>query len=116
MRTMFLLAAVFGTATVPHAGLKSSSPAKGSTVIAPKEISLTFTEGVNLLATSIAILKADSTLVEKLHVRFTAGDTTVAGPVTRPLPPGTYLIKWRNGSADDGHVSSGTFSFHVVGH
>ncbi|HEY3933561.1 MAG TPA: copper resistance CopC family protein [Gemmatimonadales bacterium] len=99
-----------------HAGLKSSVPAKNAILAAsPRTISLTFTEGVILPATGISILKADSTLVEKLVVRAVAGDTTVAGNVTRTLPRGTYIVKWKNGAKDDGHANTGTFSFKVMG-
>ncbi|HEY4320995.1 MAG TPA: copper resistance CopC family protein [Gemmatimonadales bacterium] len=109
------LAAVTGV--MRHAGLKSSMPAKGAMLSeSPKVISLTFTEGVLLPATSIAILKADSTVLEKLVVKAVAGDTTVAGALKTPLPKGTYIVKWRNGAKDDGHPSSGTFSFMVMGH
>ena len=101
-------------AAIPHAGLKWSIPAKGAMVTAPKTITLSFTEGVNLTGTAISILKPDSTLVEKLVVKATAGDTTVAGAVTKPLAPGNYLIRWKNVASDDGHASTGVFGFMVM--
>ena len=104
-------ALVFG---MRHAALKSSVPAKNAVVTeSPKAISLTFTEGVLLPATSISVLAADSTLVEKLVVKAVAGDTTVSGPLTKTLANGKYIVKWKNGAKDDGHVSSGAFAFTV---
>ncbi len=98
-----------------HAGLKSSVPAKNAMLHeSPKSVSLTFTEGVLLPATSISVLKADSTVVEKLAVKAVAGDTTVAGALTKPLPAGKYIVKWRNGAKDDGHPGNGAFSFTVM--
>jgi len=115
MTLIFATAAGLLGAAAFHAGLKSSVPARNAVLKeSPKTITLTFTEGVILPATGISVLKADSTLVEKLIVRAVAGDTTVAGTLTRTLGPGSYLVKWRNGSADDGHVNSGIYAFKVV--
>lgn len=111
---LFTAATLAGT-TMFHAELKSSVPAKGAMLHAsPKSITLTFSEGVLLPATGISVLKADSSLVEKLTVKAVAGDTTVAGDLKTTLAPGKYIVKWRNGAKDDGHKESGAFAFMVM--
>ena len=98
-----------------HADLKSSIPAKDATVAAPKMVTLTFTEAVTLSLCGISIYQANgTTLVEKLVVKATSDKATITGAVTKPLAPGKYVIKWKNGAADDGHPESGSFGFTVA--
>lgn len=97
-----------------HTALKSSIPAKGSSVMTPPVVSLTFTESVNVNLTTIAITKPDSTtVVESLVVPKGAAGETVGAPVKTKLAPGKYLIKWKTAS-DDGHVVRGVFAFIVI--
>ncbi|HEX3926589.1 MAG TPA: copper resistance protein CopC [Gemmatimonadales bacterium] len=109
-----LTAATVAGGALFHAELKSSLPAANSTVTAPKAITLTFTEAVTLRLSGISIYDAKNTaLVQKLVVQA-KGDTVVWGPVTKPLVPGKYTVRWKNGAADDGHPESGTFVFTVT--
>jgi methionine-rich copper-binding protein CopC len=101
------------TATMFHTELKSSIPAKNSSGPAPTAVSVTFSEAVKVAVSSLSILKSDSTLVEKLVIKEKADAATFGAPVTKPLTPGKYLVRYRTVS-DDGHAVSGYIPFSVV--
>lgn len=107
-----LFAITLASAVFFHTALKSSLPARGSTVPSPAKVSLTFTEGVVLAQSGISILKADSSVVEKLVVKGTGDPATFEGAVTKPLAAGKYIVRWKTGS-DDGHVVRGVYAFTV---
>lgn len=110
MNALFTVA--FAATAMFHTALKSSMPARGSTVPSPAKISLTFTEGVVVAQSAISILKPDSSLVEKLVVKATQDPATFEAAVTKTLAPGKYLVRWKTGS-DDGHVVRGVYGFTV---
>ena len=107
-----LLTVVFALTSLFHTALKSSIPAKGSTGASPAAVSLTFTESINVKLTTIAITKADSSVVESLVVPTGPAAETVGAKVTKALAAGKYLIKWKTAS-DDGHVVRGVIPFTV---
>ena len=108
-----LLTIAVAIASLFHTALKSSIPAKGSSVASPTAVSLTFTEAVNVKLTTIAITKPDSSVVEALVVPTGPPAATVGGKVTNALAPGKYLVKWKTAS-DDGHVVRGVIPFTVT--
>jgi len=111
MNSLFAVALAF--TSLFHTALKSSIPAKGAAVKAPTSVSLTFTEPVNVNLSTISLLKPDSSVVEALVVAKGAASATVSAPVTKPLVPGKYLVRWKT-SSDDGHVVRGVFAFTVI--
>ena len=96
-----------------HTELKSSIPAASSSAPAPTFVSLTFTEAVRVAVSRIAILDADSALIEKVVIRERKDTTTIDGPIAKRLTPGKYLVSWRTMS-DDGHAVKGFIPFTVV--
>ncbi len=116
MLKMFLaLGAVVSMASASrfHAELTSSSPARNSSGPAPSRVSLTFSEPVTVAVSRIAILKADSSLVEKLVIKEKKDAATFGGLITKSLAPGRYLVGWGTVS-DDGHAVKGFIPFTVV--
>lgn len=118
---MLKLAALIATiATITgatyHAGFKSAIPAPNASVASPAMISVTFTEPVMAPPiSSFTLLKADSTVAMKLSVTAKAGDKkTIEAVVPTALAPGRYIVKWKNGAADDGHPFKGAFAFTVT--
>ncbi len=118
---MFKLAVVVGAVGVLagatfHAGFKSANPAPGATVPSPVKISITFTEAVMAPPiSSFTLLNADSTVAMKLTVIAKPDDKeTIEATVSKPLAPGKYIVRWKNGAADDGHAFRGAFTFTVV--
>jgi methionine-rich copper-binding protein CopC len=107
-----LWAVLLAAGMLRHTSLKSSIPAKDTTVASPATVSLTFTEKVIVPQSSIALLKADSSLMQRIAVKATSDPATIAGAVNGTLAPGRYLIRWKTAS-DDGHVVRGVFGFTV---
>lgn len=111
MNSLFTLA--FALTALFHTALKSSIPAKGTTVPSPTRVSLTFTEPVNVNLSTIVIMKPDSiAVVESLIVAKGPAAATFMAPVIKALLPGKYLIKWKTAS-DDGHAVRGIIPFTV---
>ena len=94
-----------------HAGVKSTSPAKGATVKAlPAFVTITFSEPIGSV-TSVRVLDAKG----KDHVVTAGLNPRNAAQVmakTKASAPGTYTAKWAI-TADDGHKETGTFTFKV---
>ncbi|GAA1554895.1 copper resistance protein CopC [Actinomadura kijaniata] len=93
-----------------HTALRSSTPAAKSTVEAPKEIVLTYTQAISLPK---VILTGEG------GTQYGAGaaeaaDNKVTLPVKPGLPNGRYTVGWRVVSLD-GHPVSGSFTFTVKG-
>lgn len=95
-----------------HARLRSTEPAAGAQLeAAPKSLTLTFNERVQ-----VAVL----TLVsagQSIPLSLDRGGPASAR-ITVPLPAlavGKYEVQWSALSADDGHVTKGSFSFAIVG-
>lgn len=100
--------------------LVSSTPADGSVVSRPTRIALNFSEK---LTPQLAVIELTMTAMPGMAahkpmkiVGFTTsvasdGETLVA-TLPRPLPAGTYALKWRVVSIDT-HHAEGTLSFTV---
>jgi hypothetical protein len=94
-----------------HAGLTSTSPARGATVKAlPSFVKITFSEPIGSV-TSVRLKDAkgrDHVVTAGLDPRNAA---RVVARTTRPVA-GTYVCTWSIVS-DDGHRETGTFRFRV---
>jgi copper resistance protein C len=109
-----LVAAVAGGTAWAHPVLEGSDPKQDTTVSAPKEIRLTFTE--NLIARFSGLTIKD----QSGHAIATASPTVdptdkrqLVVPMWSPLPPGTYDVEW-HAVATDTHRVTGRFSFQVA--
>jgi copper transport protein len=95
-----------------HAGLVSSDPANGSVLqVSPNAITITFTEAPDLALSSLTVTDAGG-------AEAGLGDPSVNGtvwtvPITDTLGDGVYTVTWHVVSSEDGHVTSGTFSFGI---
>ncbi len=85
-----------------------SSPADGSTVAAPSEISLTFPHAMKL-----ASLRLTDDLGQSVDIGFKPGpDAVQVAKASLPkLAPGRYEARWEG--AADGHSMGGTVRFTV---
>jgi len=104
---MILAAPAFG-----HAKLRSTMPAADAQLqVAPKSLTLNFNEAVRL---AVLTLTAGGK-----NIPVTVDRSAAAAPqVSVALPAlavGKYEVQWSALSADDGHVTKGTFSFEIVG-
>jgi hypothetical protein len=93
-----------------HAFLSTASPAVGATVSrSPKQIRLTFTEGLEPAFSSVAISGPGGA--------GNFGKPQIAGkemviPVKGALPAGAYHVVW-HATAVDTHKTQGAFTFSV---
>lgn len=95
-----------------HAKLMSSDPAAGSTVAAPKTITLTFNEALVPAFTSFDLAKPDGSVV-KVKTSVAADKKTVSGTPAGKLAPGLYKLSWHAAASGDGHRMEGFFNFTV---
>jgi methionine-rich copper-binding protein CopC len=125
MRIPAFVAAMALSALVPaalqaHVQLTASSPADGTENRAQRQITLTFSEPVDpATAAASIIMTAMPGMANhgEMPIRnFTAswsdeGKTMILA-LKKPLPAGTYEVRWQAAAAD-GHVMSGTVTFDV---
>jgi len=95
-----------------HAHLKSETPAADSTVSAPSELRLVFSEGVEAALTKVELSSGGA----KVEVKSIATDPAdkkvlVVTPATA-LQAGDYQVNWHAVSVDT-HKSNGEYSFKV---
>ena len=103
-----LLLAAPGSA---HAELVQTTPANGQRLdAAPSQVTLIFSESVNLLDDGISLLNSDGATVSTPDP--TVDGHTVTWPMPKHLRTGPYVVTWRVISAD-GHPVEGAFSFGV---
>ncbi|KAF1070665.1 MAG: Protein YobA [Pseudomonas citronellolis] len=101
-------------AVFAHAHLKSEVPAADSTVKAPQELRLTFSEGVESKFTKVVIKAADGTTAKVSGITNSADDAKVlVVNLEQPLAAGTYTVQW-NAVSVDTHKSDGHYSFKVA--
>lgn len=112
--TVGLLGALAGTASA-HAALTGSDPKDGAVVdVAPRDVTLTFSEQIAMGDDSIRVLDPSSKRVDVAKMRDLSQGGTVRYAVgLKPgLPDGTYTVAWQAVSADS-HPVSGAFTFSV---
>ncbi len=97
---------------VAHAFLKTASPAVGSTLPqAPAAVTITFSERIEPLFSTIAVQDASGAKMDDGHVH-SAGDESRLAIGLKPLPPGVYAVTW-HATDTDTHKTSGKFTFTV---
>lgn len=100
------------TSDLRHNRLTRSAPAADSTVAAPREIRLWFSERPTPRLSSIILQAADSSRVTLGAVGATDDPLSITAPVEGVLRAGQYAVTWRTTSGD-GHVVRGRFVFRV---
>lgn len=96
-----------------HAHLTSATPAADSSVSAPAELSLVFTEGVEQSFTKVELTHDNqAVLVKSIATQGTDKKTLIVTPAA-PLAPGDYTVNWHAVSVDT-HKSEGTYHFKVA--
>ncbi|MFI9239111.1 FixH family protein [Streptomyces sp. NPDC053079] len=102
-----------GTASA-HAALTSTDPADGSVVpAAPRQVRLTFSEGVLLSADSVRVLDPRGERVDEGRPEHVDGKSQTAAVALRGgIADGTYTVAWQAVSADS-HPVAGAFTFSI---
>ncbi|SFG11592.1 hypothetical protein SAMN05518801_107207 [Novosphingobium sp. CF614] len=112
------LALVAPAAAMAHPKLVSSSPAADASVAKPAEISLTFNEalvgplsGIDLVMTGMPGMANHKPMPITGFVAKAEGKTLKV-KLPRPLPAGSYTLKWHAVAADQ-HRIEGSYNFTV---
>ncbi|WP_097302980.1 copper homeostasis periplasmic binding protein CopC [Pseudomonas chlororaphis] len=113
LTTSALLASlVAASSAFAHAHLQSQTPAADSTVTAPSELRLVFSEGVEAAFTKVSLSKDGAEVAVKALATEGADKKTLIVTPAAPLTAGAYKVEWHAVSVDT-HTSEGTYSFKV---
>ncbi|MHC8320697.1 copper homeostasis periplasmic binding protein CopC [Pseudomonas sp. GB2N2] len=100
------------TSVLAHAHLKSETPAADSTVSAPSELRLVFSEGVEATFTNVTLSKDGNAVPVKSQATEGSDKKTLVVTPAVPLAAGAYKVEWHAVSVDT-HKSEGAYSFKV---
>ena len=95
-----------------HSILLESSPAAGSTVTAPAQLTMRFNNRIEKPLSRLRLLDERGAPL-RLATPVADGPADRLTAVLPPLAPGTYRVEWQVLSTD-GHIVSGGFSFRVA--
>ncbi|AIG01779.1 putative copper resistance protein [Pseudomonas fluorescens] len=113
LTTVTLLASLLGaSAAFAHAHLKTTMPAVDSTVAAPADLRLVFSEGIEATFTKVSLSKDGTEVAVKGLETPDADKKTLVVTPAAPLGAGTYKVEWQAVSVDT-HKSAGSYSFKV---
>jgi copper resistance protein C len=106
----FLVAFMAAHAALAHSFLDHAEPRVGSKMsTAPKEVALFFSQNLEAAFSSIEVSDGSGARVDQGKPRISATTMRVS---LKPLPPGTYRVRWKVLSVDT-HTTEGNFSFTV---
>lgn len=100
------------SSALAHAHLKGQTPAADSTVKAPAELSLMFSEGVEADFSKVTITRDGADVLVKSLVTQGGDKKTLIVTPAVPLTAGEYKVEWHVVSIDT-HKSEGAYSFKV---
>jgi methionine-rich copper-binding protein CopC len=107
-----LLVGLGGADAHAHAMLAGASPTVGGSVgAAPRQVTLSFTQGLEPAFSSVQVTDSKGARVDTGKAQV-SGSTMSIG--LKSFAPGTYKVHWRALSVDT-HTTQGSFSFHVGG-
>lgn len=127
---LFLLAALSLSTALAHTEVTGIIPASNATVAAPRTVTVTLSEPVNLRFSTFRVLrigagqtpaqaaalalaaKADAAALASLPTKAAGLAATVSVPLKAALPTGPYVIAWILLS-EDGHPVRGFSAFTV---
>jgi methionine-rich copper-binding protein CopC len=105
--------ALFSQVASAHASLKKSSPAAGATIdVAPKEITLTFSEHVEEAFSTVTVKDATGKDVSTAKSHVDAADGATLHFDVPALQSGVYTVQWA-AVTHDSHRRTGDFKFTV---
>lgn len=112
MTTTALLASLFSASGVfAHAHLKNQTPAADSSVAAPADLRLSFSEGVEASFTKVTVTRDGAPVAIKPLTTDSDKKVLIVTPAA-PLSAGEYKVEWHAVSVDT-HKSEGAYQFKV---
>jgi copper resistance protein C len=115
MRTPIFIASVLFALTLnsgahAHSMLSSASPPVGGSVgPAPRQVTLSFTQGLEPSFSSVQVTDSKGARVDTGKAQVSGSTMSVD---LKALSPGTYRVNWHVLSVDT-HKTQGSFSFRV---
>ncbi|GAB4474700.1 MAG: copper resistance system chaperone CopC [Erythrobacter tepidarius] len=114
------VAALTPSALLAHVKLAGSTPAAGSEAKAPRTVTLIFdmpvdpaTAAASIIMTAMPGMANHGEMpIRNFTPRWSLDGHTLTLALPKPLPAGTYEVRWQ-ASAADGHMMTGTVSFEV---
>ncbi|HEV2236112.1 MAG TPA: copper resistance protein CopC [Ktedonobacterales bacterium] len=98
-----------------HAILVRSDPAADTVLRSPpSRVRLWFSEDLNKNSSSALVVDAANRRVDTHDLEFPRSDPREMAVSLPLLPAGVYVVAWKTQSAEDGHVTSGSFLFRVA--
>lgn len=108
-----LLSSLLAVSSVfAHTHLESAIPAAESTVVAPQELRLLFSEGVEAAFSKVSLSKDGIDVPVKSITTESADKKTLIVTPAAPLAAGDYKVEWQAVSVDT-HKSQGHYRFKV---
>jgi methionine-rich copper-binding protein CopC len=117
MRKTLILAAALSLAAAgaadAHARLITGSPKAGTTVAAPKQLKLTYSESLDLSGSSVKVSGPGGAAVATGPLTLDPKNKRVVFvPLAATPAAGAYKVNWSM-KTEDGHTTSGDFGFTV---
>jgi hypothetical protein len=103
-----------------HTKVVASAPAEGATVASARTVSLTFSEALlpptaaaSIVMTAMPGMANHSEMaIRNFTTTWSNGNKTMTLNLAKPLPKGTYEVRWQAAGAD-GHRMKGTVKFII---
>ncbi len=112
--SLWMAAGAAGAAAQAHAFLiQAAPPVGGAVAAAPKEVRLSFSEGVEPLFSAIEIATEDGRTIPTKAAAIDPADDKVLVLALPPLDPGRYRVRWRVVSVDT-HRTEGEYRFAIA--
>jgi hypothetical protein len=107
-------------AALAHTKVVASTPAEGATVAGARTVSLTFSEALlpptaaaSIVMTAMpGMANHGEMAIRNFTTAWSNGNKTMTLNLAKPLPKGTYEVRWQAAGAD-GHRMKGTVKFIV---
>ena len=113
LRNALLIVALLATQEAhAHAFLAKSTPAVGSVTAHATNLTLEFTEAIELSFSGADVSNSEGKAIAIAQFRFADDDHKVLVAALPALMPGAYHVKWHVVSADT-HRTEGDFTFTV---
>lgn len=98
-----------------HAFLLKSDPAANAVLNSPpRQVRLWYSEDINGLTSRAVVVDTTNKEVDERDSEVNRSNPKELDVDLPPLAPGTYVVAWRVQSADDGHITGGSFIFRVA--
>jgi methionine-rich copper-binding protein CopC len=115
MNRYILSAALVLAAASPafaHAHLLQSDPAASASAASPKELTLDFSEGLEIAFSGVTLTGPSGAVTTGAATLDPKDNKVLLVPLSAPLTAGTYTVAW-HALSSDGHKTTGTYSFIV---